>query len=131
MTRLLKKPEKPERSVTEIINQAIAENRKSEFLLYIYSTVLVLAGSVALLCGVWAQQPITMVAGVCSDALFIPAMHYARRIRKENMSIRLLEAALIRSDTATEAAQALAQHFIQTNSENAGSLTKKGNKGRR
>jgi ABC-type multidrug transport system fused ATPase/permease subunit len=124
MTRLktLDSSETPKRSPTEIINQAIAENRQSEFLLYIYSTVLVLAGSAALLYGVWAHQPITMTAGVCSSSLFIPAMHYARRIRKENMAIRLLEVPLTRADTAAEAAQVLKEHFIQTHNENAGSV---------
>jgi hypothetical protein len=47
------------------------------------------------------------VHSVQAFSLFWPSMSSARRIRKENIAIRLLEAPLSRADTAKEAAQML------------------------
>ena len=46
-------------------------------------------------------------------------MGFAKRIRKENIAIRLLEAPLTRADTAREAADAISQSFLSLTAEPA------------
>lgn len=110
-------PNPIQRSATEIIDQAIRENRKSETLLYIFATLLVFVGALVILYSVWKGQTVGSLVGAFSTSLFVPAMRYAKAIRKENIAIRLLEAPLIRADTAKDAAEAIRANFMQTQSE--------------
>ena len=51
------------------------------------------------------------LAGAVAAALFWPALHNARQIRKENMAVRLLEAALNKAQTSEAASHALHEAF--------------------
>jgi hypothetical protein len=110
-------PQTRTRSIEQIIDQALRENRTGETFLYVCSAILVLVGAVALLYGVWTRQPISTVGGVCSSALFLPAMNFASKIRRQNVAIRLLEAPLMLATTAEEAARAIKDNFIQAHKE--------------
>ena len=103
------------RSATEIIDQAIHENRFAEIVLYSLAVAVVLVGSSVLVYGVLSGQTVVSIVGVISNSLFVPAMMFAKRIRTENIAIRLLEASLIRADTAREAAEAIRENFAVSN----------------
>lgn len=95
------------RSAKDVIDQAILENRFSEWILYAFAYIFALVGLGILSWGIAHNEPIATVAGLVSSSLFWPAMSSARRTRKENTAIRLLEAPLSRADTAKEAAEML------------------------
>lgn len=103
--------QQPLRSARQVIDQAIKENRFGERLLYAFAIVLVGAGVFALIAGVVTRQGVVAVAGSVSSALFWPAMREARRMRRENMAIRLLEDPLGRAETSREAADAIREAF--------------------
>ena len=114
------------RTATDVINQAVLENRASENLLYLIALLVVVAGSTALLYGVFSKQSVAAISGAVSSSLFVPAMMFASKIRRENIALRLLEAPLSRADTAKEASEALYEYFIRLNvtRAEAGSLTR-------
>ncbi len=87
------------RSGQKIVDEAIVENRIATWLLYFFAAILVAAGTIALLVGVFGEEPLTAFVGALSDALFIPAMYFARQIREDNINLRLLEAPLTWSET--------------------------------
>lgn len=99
------------RSAKDIIDQAINENRFGERLLYGFATIVVLVGAGAIVAGIVSKSGLVALAGAIASSLFVPAMNAARRTRRENISIRLLEAPLSRAETATEAADALRKVF--------------------
>jgi hypothetical protein len=102
------------RSAKEIIDQAINDNKVSEWLLYIFASVFVLAGMTALIWGMVEGQGAVSVAGAIAGALFWPDMHQARQIRRENIAIRLVEGPLSMAETSGEAANALREFFVNT-----------------
>ena len=95
------------RTAKEIIDEAIQENRFAGYILYGLAIVFVLVGLSVLIYGVMNSDNISKLLGVVSSALFWPSMTAARRTRKENIAIRLLEAPLSRADTAKEASEML------------------------
>lgn len=105
-----------QRSAIDVINQCISENRAAEILLYVFATVVLAVGVFTLIKGVMSGQGMTALAGAISSSLFVPAMSYAKRIRKENMAIRLLEIPLTRADNAHDAAEAIKETFSKLNS---------------
>jgi len=102
------------RTAREIIDQAIEENRWNERLLYFIAVICVISGITALLFGLIREQGVVAVAGGVASGLFIPAMHQARKIRRENMAIRLLEGPLSKAATAKDASDALKEFFVDT-----------------
>lgn len=96
-----------DRSSKEVIDDAIRENTKAEWIMYVISLVIVAAGVFLLIKGAIDKSPLEATSGAVASALFIPAMRYTRQIRKENIAIRLMEAPLSRVDTAQEASQML------------------------
>lgn len=102
------------RSAREIIDEAIRENRAGEWITYGIAIVCVLVGVAAIIAGIVLDQGLVTLAGAIASALFWPAMEAARKTRRENLSIRLLEAPLSRAETATEAADALRKVFYNT-----------------
>jgi len=102
------------RPAREIIDQAIEENKWNERLLYFIAVACVVSGMTALLFGLIKEQGVVAIAGGISSALFIPAMYQARKVRRENMAIRLLEGPLSKSETAKEASDALKEFFVET-----------------
>ena len=104
------------RTATEIINQAIRENRVAEVLLYLFAAIVMVCGTIVLLYGAFSRQGLTALAGAISNTLFLPAINYAGRIRKENIAIRLLEAPLSTAQTAVDAAKAIRENFLSIHS---------------
>jgi hypothetical protein len=105
---------KSPRTAKEIIDQAIEENKWNERLLYFIAVACVVSGITALIFGLIQEQGVVAIAGGIASALFIPAMHQARQIRRENMAIRLLEGPLGKAETAKEASDALKEFFLDT-----------------
>lgn len=101
------------RSGQAIIDQAIRENRFGECLLYVFAALFVVCGVIVLLCAVWRKDTEQAIVGTVASALFFPAMHQARQIRKENLAIRLLEAPLSHAATAGESAVAIRKAFLE------------------
>jgi len=101
----------------EVISQAIRENRLSEILLYVFASVVLLVGVVTLVSGIIFGPPLIALTGAVESSLFVPAMAFAKRIRKENLAIRMLEIPLSRADTAQEAAQAIRDAFLTLSTE--------------
>lgn len=97
------------RSAKQVIDQAISDNKASEYLLYFLSLLFSTVGLGVLAFGVYEGNPISSVSGLVASSLFWPAMTSARRTRKECIAIRLLEAPLARADTAIEAADTIRQ----------------------
>jgi hypothetical protein len=104
---------KPPRTARQVIDQAIRENRVSEWLLYAFATVFVCTGVFAVIFGVIYREGIVAVGGGIAGALFYPAIRLSQSIRRENMAIRLLEEPLNRAETAEEAARAIREHFAR------------------
>jgi hypothetical protein len=104
----------PARSAKEVIDQAIADNKWNEYLLYAFAVVFVLAGMTALIWGMVKGEGTISLAGGIASVLFIPAMTQARQIRRENIAIRLLEQPLSMAGTSKEAADALREFFVNT-----------------
>jgi hypothetical protein len=102
------------RTAREIIDQAIRENRFGERLLYLFAILFMVTGLCLMGVAVATKSPISAILGIVSSGLLIPAMQSARHTRQENISIRLLEAALNQADTSKEAAEALRTVFIET-----------------
>lgn len=101
------------RTATEVVDAAIRENRFGEFVLYGIAIACVVSGLALLAVATIRRDPITGVLGAVCTSLFWPAAKLARQIRKETLAVRLIEAPLLRAETANEAAQML-QHFFES-----------------
>src|SRR5262249_44299708 len=99
------------RTTTEIIDQAIRENKSWETLLLIFAGLFVLVGLSMIGYSVVTKAPITGVAGVVESALFWPAVSIAMRVRSTNIMLRMLEIPLSMSKTSQEAAEMLRRIF--------------------
>ena len=104
----------PKRNATDVIEQAINENRLGEHLLYLFSSTAFFAGLAPLTYGVFKAESLTAILGTVANVMFYPAMRLAKAIRDQNMAIRLLEIPLNNSKTAEEAATLLRQFFEAT-----------------
>jgi hypothetical protein len=102
------------RSPKQVIDQAIKDNRYSEWILYGFAVAFVLAGMTALIWGMVRGEGVIAVAGAIAGGLFFPAMYQAREIRRENIAIRLLESPLNMAATSKEAADTLREFFATT-----------------
>ncbi|WP_416668011.1 hypothetical protein [Egbenema bharatensis] len=121
----LRTPRESTRTAKDIIDQAIRENRFGERLLYLFAIVFLITGLLLMGVAVANQNPISAILGAVSSVLFAPAMDLARRTRRENMSIRLLEVALNQADTSREAAEALRTVFVETFTSRTNARNKK------
>lgn len=101
----------PARTPREVVDQAIAENRFGERLLYGMAVAFAATGLLVLVWAAVTRAPVVAVAGSISSCLFWPAAKFARQTRKESIAIRLLEASLSRADTAADAARMLGRLF--------------------
>ena len=97
------------RTPKQVIDQAISDNKASEYLLYFLAFLFATVGLGILSFGVYRENTISSIAGVVASSFFWPAMSSARRTRKECIAIRLLEDPLSRADTASEAADTIRQ----------------------
>jgi hypothetical protein len=96
-----------QRTAKEVIDQAIAENKSGEWLIYGFATVFALVGLFLLIWAALKGEPIAALAGTLSGTLCWPAVRAVERIRSQNMAIRTLEISLSRADTGKEAAEML------------------------
>jgi len=99
------------RTPKEVIDQAIAENRIPEYVLYIFACLFVLTGVILVGVAIYNKNPITGISGVALNGLAWPAYNATRRIRSENLMLRMLEVPLMKAKTADEAAKMLTQAF--------------------
>src|SRR6476659_62860 len=97
----------PVRTARDVIGQAISENKLGSRMLYTISAVVVAVGLSVLAWSLAEGQPFLAMGSFLTTALFLPALNAAKKIRRENIAIRLLEVPLSQAGTATEAAEAL------------------------
>ena len=109
------------RTTSDIIDQAIRENRSWELLLRIFAVVFITVGVGVIAWATMHDRPIGVLAGVVESALFLPAVNIAKRTRTANIMLRLLEVPLDKSQTAEEAAEMLQRvfesHFREDNGQ--------------
>lgn len=110
------------RTAREVIDQAIAENKAGERLLYVFASTFIGLGVLLIIWGVVRGDKGFALVGTLASTLFWPAMNQARQTRKESIAIRLLEAPLARADTGEKAAEMLHGLFlmIMVEKENKG-----------
>ena len=70
-----------------LIDQAIEEYEPGEKLAYRFAITLFLVGIAVLAYGAWVQQGIVALAGSVTTSLFIPAMSYLSRVRREKTAL--------------------------------------------
>lgn len=99
------------RTAKDIIDDAIHENKQAALLLYYFAIAFSIFGMGLVIYGIYSGSSLSSVIGVISSTFLWPAENSARRTRKENISIRLLEAPLSQSSTADEAAKMLHKLF--------------------
>lgn len=99
------------RTVTQLIDQVVRENRPGEYLLYGFAIACVAGGMFALVWGVVHGQNVSTICGAVTNVFFWPAMSRASQTRRESVAIRLLEAPLGQAATAEEAARMLSEFF--------------------
>lgn len=109
-----------DRTVRDVIDQAIQENRFGERLLYVFACGMFGVGIALIIHGMIVGSTTQTVVGAIGTSTFIPAVHVAQKLRQQNMSVRLLEAALMRADTAKDAAQAIRAAFTELFTKNGG-----------
>lgn len=106
------------RTTTEIIDQAIHENRGWEILIYIFAGVFVAIGTSLIIWSLIRKEPIVGILGIAESVLFVPAMNAATRTRRANIMLRLLELRLRKSRSSVEAGEMLQRvfesHFNET-----------------
>ena len=116
------------RTVRDIINQAIAENRTPEYLLYAFATIFVLTGEALIARSVYNHDRLHGMIGIALNALAWPAYHATRAIRTQNLMLRMLEVPLSKARTADEAARMLADtfqsHFKSSPQQNQSAISK-------
>lgn len=103
---------RPVRNAKDVIDSAISENGFAEKLCYCLIVLFVSAGFFILIYGAMNKEGIVSIAGAVTSGLFWPALNAVRRIREQNLAIRLLEIPLRNKQTSKEAAQALREVFL-------------------
>jgi hypothetical protein len=101
------------RTATEVITQAIAENRRPEYLLYAFACIFVLTGEALIGWSIYVRLPLASIVGVALNGLAWPAYKATRQLRTENLMLRMLEIPLSKAKTADEAAKMLTDSFVQ------------------
>jgi hypothetical protein len=110
----------PKRTANEVIDEAIKENKLGEYLLYLFSCTTFFVGIAALGVGAYNGERLTASLGTVASVMFYPAMRLAKKIREQNVAIRLLEIPLNNAKTAEEAALVLKAFFESTISNQKG-----------
>ena len=101
------------RSAKQVIDQLIKENRWWEWFCFIAICAFLLVGVGVIVRAMLVDQSdvLTVVGGVC-NVLIWPSLGHARRIRKENQMMRLLEIPLSKAETAEKAADMIREMFV-------------------
>lgn len=113
------------RTTSDIIDQAIRENRFWEVLLFILSGLFVTIGIVIIGWSMAHDQRIMSIVGAVESTFFWPVLNFAMRTRRTNIAIRLLEVPLERAKTADEAAEMLGRIFEKNFQDVVSSKTRK------
>ncbi|WP_040551381.1 hypothetical protein [Rheinheimera nanhaiensis] len=100
------------RTAKDVIDDAIRENNSAAWLLYGFAIVFVLVGLAILVIGLLNNNDTASILGTVASIMFWPAMSAARKTRRENIAIRLLEAPLSQSSTSIDAA-AMLHHLVE------------------
>jgi hypothetical protein len=102
------------RTAKQVIDQLIKENRWWEWFCFIAVCVFLLVGVGVIVRAMIVDQSnvLTVVGGTC-NVLIGPALTHARRIRKENQAMRLLEIPLSKAETAEKAANMIREMFVE------------------
>jgi hypothetical protein len=95
-----------------VINEAIRENAGWDTICRCGVVLFGLTGSATIVAAVVQKDVGLGAVGAVAAALCWPAVHYARSIRKENVSLRLLELALNNVTTAEQALAAINKAFL-------------------
>ena len=82
-------------------------------MLYAFAVVFVSIGAFAICWSIVTSVGLATIGGAVSAILFIPAMQMARRIREQNIALRMLEVPLDRAQTVEEASQLLPDFFAR------------------
>jgi hypothetical protein len=101
------------RTAGEIITEAIKENRVPEYLLYGLAITFVITGEVLIGFAVAHGSGLNAAAGVALNGLAWPAYGQTKKLRQENLMLRMLEIPLSKAQTAQEAAKMLTEAFAQ------------------
>jgi hypothetical protein len=109
------------RTAKQVIDQLIHENRWWEWVCFIAVCVFLLMGVAIIVRAMLVEQSnvLTAVGGAC-NLLVWPSLAHARRIRKENQAIRLLEIPLSQAETAEKAADMIHKMFVRVFVEGKG-----------
>jgi hypothetical protein len=99
------------RTVTDVINHAIEENRRQEYLLYTFACIFVLTGEVLIGWSLYSHLPLMSFAGAALNGLAWPAYNGIKQLRAENLMLRMLEIPLSKTKTADEAGKMLTERF--------------------
>jgi hypothetical protein len=104
------------RNASDVIDQAIRENRKVEIFLWFFATLFVLSGVALVIWSVVQGRALFAILGTIQAALLSLTLSGALRIRKENLMIRMLKMPLSQAPTATETADMLKRIYVQLQS---------------
>jgi hypothetical protein len=99
------------RTEREVINDAIAENRVPEYLLYGFAILFVITGEALIGAAIYNGSGLTAIAGVALNALAWPAYRATREVRLNNMMLRMLEVPLMKTKSDLEASKMLVEVF--------------------
>jgi hypothetical protein len=90
------------RTAKKVIDEAIREGRKWEWLCYSLVVVFVLLGIVIIAIGIIRESGLTALAGSIFTICFWPALRYAESVRKDLARTRLYELPLTAAKGADE-----------------------------
>jgi hypothetical protein len=101
------------RSARDVIDSAIRENRLWEWVCLGLVVTFAIVGVGVIASGAYQGSGwVALGGGSVAAALLWPSLRYAVMIRRENMSIRLLEVPLTQAKTAHQAAEAIKEAFL-------------------
>jgi hypothetical protein len=101
------------RPVKLVIDHAIRENRRWEWLCFVMTATFAASGVGVLIAGAVTGNGLVSLAGAVAAGLFWPAFQAAERLRRANMAIRMMEIPLRNAKTADEAADAIREAFLR------------------
>lgn len=84
----------PARTPREIIDLAVAENRRWEWLCYGLVVLFAAVGAAGLVYGMVAGGQWPTVGGASAGAITVPLLYYAIGVWRANVALRVLEASL-------------------------------------
>jgi hypothetical protein len=112
------------RPAHEIIDNAVAENRNNEYILYAFMIVSFCIGLIVIGWALIGGHPIATLGGAIESLLTVPAITNIRAIRRENMRLRLLEVPLASTNSPDEACAIILKIFPQDSGLAKGSRKK-------